>query len=463
MAFSDLTGGAQAYTYNFQLPTSPELDNWMLDSMLNRRGTTVKAELASAVGIDAVILGSTQTAQGADYGALGWTQVSASPLAFINPSPSALATEWPSGAAALVVGADQRSSSHPYNDLFERATTGMIPFASGWLLRGYSAYVDDYSAQQLGSFPALVLVGYRYHDRSKAFRLLDEYVRAGGSLYMETGWQYVDPDWDLGSPTPSFLPVGELRWSAVDPSAPVLVSGAPSPSWGSMAYGTHGSGWGASSARPSSLRPDAETVVKVGDRVVAARRQVGRGRVFWSGMNLIAHATGANSRAEDQLIADTFAWLLHAVGGPGQLDLAVTWVGDDQARLRLSPSLDPTWVLFKESYAPGWTAELNSPASSGVLSGSRGIQILAGEADFMLVRLASVPPGSTLVFTYGPIAFERATWLLSLGSLAGLIAWVIRPTLIRRGGRLVVEYARDLLRVVFNWLAHRLSRFGAEP
>ena len=221
-----MTGGAQAYTYNFQLPLSPELDNWMLDNMLSRRGTIVKAELASTLGIDAVVLGSTQAAQGTDYSALGWRPVSDSPLTFVNPSPSGRATEWPSAATALVIGGDQKGTSHPYNDLFERASTGMIPFGSGWLVRSESAYVDDYSADQLSSFPALVLVGYRYHDRNKAFGLLNDYVRAGGSLYIETGWQYVDPDWNT-STAPKALPVRGLGWAQLDPSATALVDGAP--------------------------------------------------------------------------------------------------------------------------------------------------------------------------------------------------------------------------------------------
>jgi hypothetical protein len=463
MALPDLTGGAQAYTYNFQLPLSPELDNWMLDSMLNRRGTTVKAEIASSFGIDAVVLGSTQTAQGADYRALGWTQVSDSPLAFVNPSPTGLATEWPSGAAALVIGRDQSSSSHPFNDLFERATTGMIPYGSGWLVRGGSAYVDDYSAEQLATFPALVLVGYRYHDRSKAFALLGDYVRAGGSLYMETGWQYVDPDWDLGSPTPSFLPVAELRWGPLDPNSEVLVSGTASLSWGPMTYGSAGSGWGASSAGVASIRPGAEAVVSVGGRVVAARWQVGRGRVVWSGMNLIAHAAGARSPAEDQYTADAFAWLLGAGNRPAQLDSAVTWAADDQARIDLSPSTGTTWVLFKESFAPGWSARLQWPGSPGVRAGSRTIPLVAGEADLTLARLESVPPGSSLVFTYGPTEFEQATWVVSLLTLTGLILWVVRPALVRRAGHLVVGSTARLGRVVFGGLARRFSRWGADP
>ena len=433
MDFHGLTGGGQAYTYNFQLPASAELDNWMLDSMLNRNGSSVKAELATAMGIDAVVLGSTQAARATDYRALGWDLVSSSPLTFVNPSPSGLATAWPAGTAVLVIGSDQRSTSHPYNDLLERATTGMIPYASGWLVRGQSPYVDDYSAADLARYASLLVVGYRYHDRSRAWGLLEGYVRGGGTLYIETGWQYVDPDWDLGSPAPSLLPISELRWGQLDPSAPIVVSGSPSPSWGSFSYGA-GSGWGASSASEGRVRSGAEALVSVGGRVVVARWQLGRGRVVWSGMNLIAHSAGAGSVTEDQFVAGTFEWLLG--GGRirgGQEDETVTWVGDDQAQLKLTASTAPTWILFKESYAPGWSAELRWPDSPGIRAGSRMIPLLDGEMDFMLAIVKSVPAGSSLVFTYGPTALEKASWILSLVFLVVLITWMVRPDLLARG------------------------------
>jgi hypothetical protein len=453
MAAPDLTGGSQAFTYNFQLPASPELDNWMLDSMLNHRGISVKAELAAALGIDAVVLGSSQSAQGADYRALGWTQSSSSPLTFVNPSPTGLATEWPAAETGLVIGADQRSTSHPYNDLFERATTGMIPFSSGWLLRGDSAYVDDYTASQLAAYPMLVLVGYRYHDRGKAFGLLDDYVLAGGSLYVETGWQYVDPDWDLGSPAPAVLPVGELRWGALDPAAPVVVSGSTSPSWGSMAYGS--SGWGASSAAASSVRMGAEPLVSVGGRVVVARQSLGRGRVIWSGMNLIAHASGAGSATEDQFTKDAFAWLLHTgEQGSTQSDSSLTWVTDDQAQVSLSPSTGPTWVLFKESFAPGWSASLEWPASPGISAGTKSVHLLDGEADFILARLDSVPPGAQLVFSYGPTTAVYLSWAVSLIALVAMLTWLIRPTWFRKmfkvAARPMAEM-RDRARARYRW------------
>ena len=430
MNFNGLTGGSQAYTYNFQLPTSAELDNWMLDSMLSHRGIGVKSELAQALGIDAVVLGPTQAAQGADYQALGWRQTSASPLTFVNPSPSGLATAWPSGHAILVVGADQTSAANPYNDLVERATSGMIPYATGWLVRGQLAYIDDYTAADLARFPGLVLLGYRYHDRTRAWATIDAYVRGGGSLYVDTGWQYVDPDWDLGAPAPSVLPVNELRWGALDASAPVMAAGVPEGSWGAMTYGS--AGWGASSAAVASLREGAEPLVTVGGRVVVARQEVGRGRVVWSGMNLIAHAAGAGSPAEDSFVAGLFSWLLAGDPSGLQSDVGVTWLNDDQARLDLATRSGLTWVLIKESSAPGWSARLQWPDSPGVSSGSRDVPILDGELDFMLVRLDSVPRGAQLVFTYGPTLGVYGAWSLSALSLVVLMTWIIRPRAFRR-------------------------------
>lgn len=419
MDFHGLTGGAQAYTYNFQLPTSPELDGWVLDSMLNRRGTGVKAELAAATGIDAVVLGPTQATQALDYRQLGWEQVSTSPLAFVNPAPSPLGVEWAGGVAALVIGADQRSTSHPYNDLFERATAGIIPSAEAWLVRGRSEYIDDYSTAELNTYPMLIAVGYRYHDRDKAWSLLDSYVRAGGSLYVETGWQYVDPDWDLGAPAPDVLPVNELRWGALDPAAPVAVDGTPATSWGAMRYA--GGGWGASSAAASKVRAGAESAVTVGGRVVVASRRVGRGRVVWSGMNLVAHDAGAGSATEDAYVAGLFAWLANS-SGPQQ-GVPLTWTSDDDVRVQLNPTAAPTWLMVKESFAPGWSAQLTRNGSRATAA----VTLLDGGLDFIVARLEAVPNGGTLELRYGPTAGAHAAWALSAVSLLLLVIWVVSP------------------------------------
>src|SRR5205807_3845414 len=128
---------------------------------------------------------------------------------------------------------------------------------------------------------------------------------------------------------------------------------------------------------------------------------------------------------ENQFTAEAFAWLLHS--GTAQVDSAVTWIGDDQARLGLSPSTSPTWVLFKESFAPGWSAELQWPDSPGVHSGTRSIPLVAGEADFMLARLDSVPAEPPLFLPYVRPVSDKAPCLVPLPPLAGFQSWLVVP------------------------------------
>lgn len=416
MNFHQLTGGAQAYTYNFQLPSSPELDNWVLDSMLARPGTTTKDQLAQVMGVDAVALGQTQASRANDYQQLGWHLAAASPMTFTNPAPSGLAAEWPGGATVLVIGRDQRSTSHPYNDVFEKATAGMIPYQEGWLVRGHSPYVDDYQPSELAQYQGLLLLGYRYHDRDAAWSRLEAYVRSGGRLYVESGWQYVDPDWNQAT-APAVLPVGALSWGPLDPEAAAEVGGVAATGWGAFSFG--GAGWGASSA--AGARPGADALVTVGGRVVAARWRLGRGRVVWSGANLMAHATSTGSGAEDRFLADQWAWLLGS--RPAADERTVAWSGDQRLGVSLDASPGPTWVLVKESMVPGWTAVLQTPA------GDRQVVLRDAELDFILVRLDSVPAGSRLVLTYGPGAGVYLWWAISLAALVSLAAWTARPAL----------------------------------
>jgi hypothetical protein len=130
------------------------------------------------------------------------------------------------------------------------------------------------------------------------------------------------------------------------------------------------------------------------------------------------------------------------------------WTGSDQAWLDLSQSAGPTWVLFKESFAPGWSAQLSWPNSPGVTAGSRSVPLVDGEMDFILARLNSVPPGAHLLFTYGPTTGVYLAWLLSALSLAAIVAWAIRPAWFRRPAAamaLVLGVARLRVAARLRW------------
>jgi hypothetical protein len=452
MAFHSLVGGGITHSYNDQVIPSRELASWLEQEMLVDSGTTTKAQLAQALGVDAVVLSATQAGLASDYVRMGWVQVGSDPLAFVNPQPSGLAAQWSSGTSVLVVGETQVSVPALYNFVFERATTGLLPFSSAWLVRGLSPNIDDYTDTELSHYSGVIVLGYQYHDKSTAWARLDRYVRNGGHLFVETGWQYVDPDWNLAS-APGLLPVGSVSWGALDASAPVQVDGVPDPAFGRFAYGT--GGWGASSA--GSVRAGAGELVRVGTRVVAAKWDVGKGRVVWSGMNLMAHDAISGSADEDQFLATQLAWLFGPSSGAStQVAIQPVWTSGDQVTLNLQPSSGQSLVLLKESLFPGWTAELVTPR------GSKSVDLSGSEQDFMLAKLSSVPAGSTLVFRYGPTTFEEATWVLSVALLAALIAWLVRPSLIDRTRSGIASYLRDVFGGAFRGLGQRASRWGED-
>lgn len=442
MAFHEISGGASDYTYAGQLVPSESLNSWLVDNTLHSRGTVIKSELAQALGLDMVALaGPTQLGLADDYRALGWQLVGQANAVdvFHNPSPTGLAEEWPSGSDILVIGASQSSSADVYNNMFKYATSGRIPYAEGWLVRGRSPYIDDYSTAELSSYRAVVLLGYRYHDHDTAWNRVDQFAKAGGRVYVETGWQYVNPDWNSTTPAPA-LPVADLHWGALDPTAPVTVSGVTDPAWGSLLY--QGAGWGASSA--TALRPGAEALVTVGNRVVVARWARGKGEVVWSGMNLLAHDSSAQSSSEDAFVTDQFRQLL-PIATP-QTDIAPSWQGNDEVVLSLTPSTDPSLVLFKESLFPGWSARLETAGTS------RPVSIVSSEMDFMLVHLDSVPVGSRLVFTYAPTPRLETWWAVSALTMAGLLLWMFRPGLAARPWRWMSgRLSRRRLRARFGW------------
>ena len=430
-AAHELTGGASVGTIAVGgAEPSRDLYQFVENELLKERGVEAKRQLTAITGVDSVALGPTQAAQASDYTALGWQKTSDRPLAYQDPSPSGLATEWPGGNAVLVIGASQSSAADVYNAVFERsAAGGMVPFASGWLVRGGSPYVDDYSSFDLAKYGTIVLWGYRYHARDTAWGRLAQWVRAGGHLFVETGWQFVDPEWSGGA-MPDVLPVASSAWGGLDPAAAVVVgsgSAAQSdPTFGDLHY--QGGAWGASSAAVSALRPGAEPVVTIGGRVVVARTTVGLGRILWSGMNLLAHATDTGSASEEAIIRSQFDWLLpastasdSAASPSAAANLAPVWAGNEAVSIPLMASSQAALVLFKESMFPGWSAELVSGSTR------QPVQIVDSEYDYMLVRLDSVPAGSALEFTYRPPWSEVAMWVASAVALALMLVWLLRP------------------------------------
>jgi hypothetical protein len=173
-------------------------------------------------------------------------------------------------------------------------------------------------------------------------------------------------------------------------------------------------------------------------------------------MNLAAHAVAKGSGAELQFLADRFAWALdlgsasQATTDPvaaGQARLTPLWPSDEQAVLSLQPASGPTWVLFRESDFPEWSASVIDA------SGRRQpVAIVPAEMDYMLVRLDRVGAGARLEFDYSPSIWAWSSWAVSAGVALMLVLWCVRPGLfvaakavLRRRAELALNRGRDTL------------------
>lgn len=244
-----------------------------------------------------------------------------------------------------------------------------------------SEYVDDYSIEDLRRFDVVILYGYDYHDRAAAWELLRQYVELGGGLIIDTGYS---PDSDSSLiPPPS--PVEKTTWAHVGPQwdfrsvkSPVtedidFESFAPAVSGGAQ--------WGVSSSEDASVRDWARPVLWSGGKPLVAVGQLGKGRVFWSGINLPWHISTYKNPVEAKFLAKAVAW---ASGRPYPVPKNTNYEArrDNPEKATVTLSANAGGVLFKESYYPDWKASIETADGH-----RQEAQILQAGTGFMYVSL----------------------------------------------------------------------------
>src|SRR4029079_355046 len=83
--------------------------------------------------------------------------------------------------AVLVVG-DQKNE--PYWTTFRVGVQGGLSFDKQYTVMGQTN-IDDYSLAELEKYKVLVLHAYNYHSKTAAYKLLNDYVTAGGNVFID--------------------------------------------------------------------------------------------------------------------------------------------------------------------------------------------------------------------------------------------------------------------------------------
>lgn len=331
----------------------------------------------------------------------------------------------------LVIGGHENGV---YDQVFRLFNSGLVESQEATIVEG-SHQIDDYSAEELAEFEVVFLHGYGYKDRDRAWDLLEDYVRAGGALYVDTGWQYRVPEWEMEH-VPPVLPVNDLIWKDVKQNDRLeLVSSlgwvrGDDQEFAPMAWGDQP--WGVSSPT-GEVREWATPLLAASNTPLVAAGEFGNGRVVWSGMNLIAHIRSYESAEEKAFLQSLIQWLIPEAEFHLDERPSVRRDHPDSIELGVNGAVaEGTYVIWRENHTPDWraTAEVGNHQES--------LPIYRAGPGMMLIHLPASPDGGMIVRLEHSLSGVRGIGrvLTSLSAILMFLSIVGLPRLPRRRHRI---------------------------
>ena len=389
-----------AYTYTLPLAyesISNAQEAFYLPNAFGVAGGDV-SEVAAWFGVSAVAL-----APGEDrtrYTRDGWRVSDAGFVAYADAPIHRSLAAFRERGLVLHIGP---KAAQTYRAAFRFAWAGALPFDRGWLAEGPEC-IDDLASADLALVDVLVLDGACARERADADDLVQRYIEGGGRVFVETGWE--SSPYATIDHAPAYLPADAFAFRGVGQAPRLTFDGSAigaalnAARFGDFRYGD--GPWNVS-APAAPLRAWARPVLTAGDAPLIAAGQIGRGRVVWSGMNLVAHAASKGSESERAMYAAALSWLLDGVATAPR-ELEVSDLREDGGTVR-APS--DGWVLWREP--PVYASIEPRPIAARVVGPG--------------LLLARVAAGAYRIEQH-PSAAMRASALVGGVGLALLLAWL---------------------------------------
>ncbi|MDO8657571.1 MAG: 6-pyruvoyl-tetrahydropterin synthase-related protein [Candidatus Levybacteria bacterium] len=291
-----------------------------------------------------------------------------------------------------------------YDHVFRSANLGALSYKDAWIVEG-KKNIDDYSLEDLKQFDGVILQGYSYRSKGGAWNRIKKYVEDGGSVFVDTGWQFVAKDWGNSSNTqfdyslPEPLPVSKTHWDNIGTSwaglevnkdfvKDINLSRFDPPVWDTNP-------WGMALADKEDLREGTKIVLAKGDKVLIASRDFGKGKIVWSGINILSHITYKMNEEEANLLGQILKPLFAKSQPQDFKDIVLERNYPDKVNFIFNQKIDkPFWLLFRESFSPNWHATINTGGKS------IDIPILRGGPGFILIKIPKVNPQDNIQLKY---------------------------------------------------------------
>lgn len=349
------------------------------------------------------------------FGALGlWQYKNATGLLDVTTKP-----------VILVIG-DKKAQA--FFRIFHLGNIGGISYDDAILVDG-GEYVDTIPANELKKFDAIIMDGYKYKNRNKAWENIDKYVKEGGALYINTGWQYASADWD-GKNLPEFFPFRELEWVSVgkvdeyDLADNLLTKSISEEELSPLIYGN--SPWNISSNNKENLRAWTKPVISANGKPIVTAGNYAQGKVVWTGLDLAGHIGAYNDNPEEVKLFNNLIKYLIDEKPNNKVKAGFSRTYPDKIEFSLEQDESKKIaVLWKEAYYPDFKAKL-------IKNGTKeSIPVYKAGPGLTMFILPEAIKDSTIVYEYKTPYSTTVARLISLITFFSLIAFVIRPTLIQ--------------------------------
>ena len=418
---------SQINTYTFQINLFKDM--WSYEQSVffsreapaNEYGTArTLMGLADWFGLEYVILDPEKDPT-EHYSEAGWEPFinEGSTQVWRNPAPSSMATV-STKPAVLVIG---KRETDAYMTIFRLANDGMLQFSEALLIEGKER-IDDYELQELLQFDGLILYGYDYKKGATAWDTIASYVKSGGSVFVDTGWEFWVPEWEFEA-APEVLPVDSVSWTDYGTSAdyelgPLEIVGTVDRSkFDPLVW--EGMPWTLSGAESTDVRDWGQVVLSTGGRPLVVAGELGTGRVVWSGMNLIAHATYQGWNYEEmELLSNLLAWLLQGKETAEFQTEVLPRGHPDQVQVALSAFPGGTaWLYWREAYYPDWHAYIEDD------QGARELPIYRAGPGFTAMPLETNSESARITLRWESSIVERASAGLSVLGVVMICALIV--------------------------------------